>query len=74
MPEEYRLSDLVPHVLNDYKYALLALEKEKLLLQLRSPSTQADAEAVLKLMQRLVELNEMEIDFAKVLGERVVNR
>lgn len=74
VPEEYRLSDLVPHVLNDYKYALLALEKEKLLLQLRSPSTQADAEAVLKLMQRLVELNEMEIDFAKILGERVVNR
>ncbi len=74
VPEEYRLSELVPHVLNDYKYALLALEKEGLLLQLRSPSTQANPEAVLQLMQRLVDLNEMEMSFAKVLGDRVVNR
>ena len=74
IPEEYRLSELVPHVLNDYKYALLALEKEGLLLRLRSPSTQANPESVLQLMQRLVVLNEMEMSFAKVLGDRVVNR
>ncbi len=74
IPEERRLLEIVPRVINDYKYALIAVEKEDLLHRLRASEVQDDPDAQFALMARLVELNRMEQHFAKVLGDRVLTR
>lgn len=73
-PEEQRLVEIVPRLLNDYKHALLLVEKESVVLQLRSPAVSADPERTGQLLARLVEINEAELVFAKVLGDRVMVR
>lgn len=74
VPDERRLLDIVPRVLNDYKHALLGLEKEGLLLEIRAPQALANPEILEPLMRRLVEINRIEMTFAKVLGDRVIGR
>lgn len=73
-PEEQRLVEIVPRLLNDYKHALLLVEKENVVLQLRSPVISSDPERTSQLLARLVEINEAELIFAKVLGDRVMVR
>lgn len=72
IPEEHRLIDLVPRVVNDYKHALICVEKERIILQLRSSETCANENLLNSLMQQLGELNQIEADFAPQLGGRVV--
>lgn len=73
-PDEKRLNEIVPRLINDYKHAILGVEKEKILLALRQPSIQNDTEQTMDLMRQLVEINQLEVIFAKILGDRVLNR
>lgn len=72
-PDEWRLVDIVPRVVNDYKHALLAKEKEELLLLLRSPELQGDYAALTTTMKRLREINLLDQEFSNQLGGRVIS-
>lgn len=74
VPEEKRLVDIVPRVINDYKHAILGVQKEEVLLALRQPELQQQPEKMNELLKQLIEINELEKQFAKVLGDRVLVR
>lgn len=74
IPDEKRLVDIIPRVINDYKHAILVLEKENLMFALKNSSVLAQREQVDELMRRLVEISKMEMEFAKILGDRVLSR
>ena len=67
-----RLDDIVPHVLHDYKHAILKEQLKSILQELRNPVLKHDAARQEALMRQYMELSEMERQFAKVLGDRVV--
>lgn len=73
-PDEKRLFEIAPRVVSDYKFAILQLQRESIMLQLRSPEVQSQVEKVDALMQELMELNKLETLFAKSLGDRVLIR
>lgn len=72
IPEEKRLVEIVPRIINDYKHAILGLQKEEVMLALRSPEILQHPERAEELLQRLMEINAIEKEFAKVLGDRVL--
>lgn len=74
VPEEKRLVDIVPRVINDYKHAILGVQKEEVLLALRQPELQQQPDKMNELLRQLIEINELEKQFAKVLGDRVLVR
>lgn len=74
VPEEKRLVDVVPRVINDYKHAILGVQKEEVLLSLRQPELQQQPDKMNELLRQLIEINELEKQFAKVLGDRVLVR
>lgn len=74
LPDEKRLSEIIPRLINDYKHAILGVHKEEILFELRQPATHADEERTMELMRQLVEINQLEMIFAKILGDRVLNR
>lgn len=74
VPEERRLVDIVPRVVNDYKNALVRAEKEQLLQKVRQPEVLADAIALAEAMQRLSMLNQVESQLSTQLGGRVISK
>ena len=50
------------------------LQKEEVLLSLRQPELQQQPDKMNELLRQLIEINELEKQFAKVLGDRVLVR
>lgn len=73
VPEERRLRYTVPRAVNAYKYGLLMVEKEQLLKQFADPALMCSPEAFAQVSARLTELHHIEREFAKVLGDRILN-
>lgn len=71
--DEDRLYELIPRLLHDYKNSLVRAEMKRLLHQLRLPEVALDAARYMEIMRRYQELSKVEQQFAKVLGDRVVN-
>ena len=74
VPEEKRLDEIVPRVINDYKHAILQMQKEEIMIELRNPDLAQQPERINELMQRLVDINQLEMAFAKILGDRVLSK
>lgn len=74
VPEERRLVDIVPRVVNDYKNALIRAEKEQLLFKVRQPEVLADTQALAEAMQQLSMLNQIESQLSAQLGGRVISK
>lgn len=72
-PDEKRLVEIIPRLVNDYKHATVAIEQEQLLKQVRMPEILGNEAELLRVMQRLQELSALEVLFAKELGGRVIN-
>lgn len=72
VPAEKRLIEIVPRVINDYKHAILMVEKEILMQTLREYAVSNNQEEMNHLMSRLMEINKAEMEFAKILGDRVL--
>lgn len=70
--EEERLEELIPRILHDYKYSLIRRRLHELMLQLRNTQAVHDDETAKALMQEFMELSELERQFARILGDRVV--
>lgn len=74
IPDERRLVDIVPRLVNDYKHALVAREKEVLTVRIRELSATGLTRELTEAMQRLQELQQLESAFAHELGGRVISR
>ena len=70
--DEGRLGELIPHLVINYKYAIVGEELKKMLQQLQDPSIINDAEKCNELMNRYSELRQTQNLMAKHLGDRVV--
>lgn len=70
--DEERLGELIPHLVINYKYAIVGEELKKMLQQLQDPSIINDAEKCNDLMNRYSELRQTQNLMAKHLGDRVV--
>lgn len=71
-PDERRLYDIIPRLVNDYKHAVLGIERERLIEAVRMTSVQNDEQELRRVMERLQELRVIESEFAKELGGRVI--
>ena len=70
--DEDRLLDLVPHLLMDYKLAIVDDELKKVLAALNEPSTIQDQNRYIEVMSRYKDLSEIRREIAKKTGDRVV--
>lgn len=70
--EKYRLDELVPRLLHDFKHAIVKERLKGLLMQLRDPRLLSNPEGYEALMREFMELSAVERQFAQVLGDRVV--
>lgn len=72
--DEERLMELVPHLMSDFKLAVVEEELQQILLQLRNPAILAEKEKYTALMARYKEVKEIERTLARDRGDRVVTR
>jgi len=70
--ERYRLNEVVPRLLHDFKHSIVKERLQQLLAQLRDPSIQRHPEEANALLQEYMELTDIERQFAQVLGDRVL--
>ena len=70
--ELYRLEEIVPRLLHDFKYALIRQRLKQLLADMKHPEVLHEPERYKKLLQEYMELTKVERMFASVLGDRVV--
>ena len=67
-----RLTDIIPHLMTDYKHSLIEIELKETLNQLRQPDVMADPDKCVETMVRYKELMEIKQQMAKHLGDRVI--
>lgn len=70
--DRYRLDEMVPRLLHDYKHSLIKARLKELLKELQSPALQSDMSRAEIVMKEFMELSAIERQFAAVLGDRVV--
>lgn len=71
---EERLMELVPHLMSDFKLAIVDEELKQILLQLRNPDILKDKEHYMDIMKHYKEVKEIESALARQRGDRVVTR
>lgn len=71
--DEERLFDIIPHLITDFKLAVLDEELNLLLIKLRNPKTLADPEGYMDVMRQYKEKKEIESELARQCGDRVIN-
>ena len=71
--DDDRLDELVPMLLLNYKNALLTAEIKHIMQALQDPKTMQDSERCNELMQRYLDMKEIQTVMAKKLGDRVIN-
>lgn len=70
--DEYRLEEIIPRMLNDYKHSIVKGHVNSLLQQMRNPEVMNDPERSRTLMKQYMEASAVERQFARVLGDRVI--
>lgn len=70
-PEEERLMELLPHLIADYKLALVDDEVKTLMQQMRDPAVLSDKAAYIRLIQRYQELKQVQGELGRLRGDRV---
>ena len=71
-PEEERLAELVPHLITDYKFAILERELREVMQQMSSPEVLADKERSTAVMKRFQDLKQVQTALGRRLGDRVL--
>lgn len=69
---EERLMELVPHLMMDFKLAIVDEELKQILLQLRRPDILQDKERYMDIMKHYKEVKEIESSLARQRGDRVL--
>lgn len=68
----YRLDEVVPRILHDFKHSLIKKRIHELMNKLRRSQAIQDKSESKKLMQEIMMLTSIERQFAQVLGDRVI--
>ena len=71
-PDEEKLLELVPRVLNEYKFHIIESSLKQLLQQLQTPEVKANPALAVQIMQQFAELNKLKQQLAPLVGERIV--
>ena len=71
-PEEERLEELVPHLIADYKFAILEREMREVMQQMSSPEVLADKQRSDAIMRRFLEIKQAQTALGRQLGDRVL--
>jgi len=71
-PEEQRLQEVVPHVMGDYKLAIVDEELQLLMRQLSDASVMASKEQSAALLKRYQELKQIQGSLGRERGDRVI--
>ncbi|MBO5180466.1 MAG: DNA primase [Paraprevotella sp.] len=69
---EERLMELVPHLMMDFKLAIVDEELKQILLQLRRPDILQDKDRYMDIMKHYKEVKEIESSLARQRGDRVL--
>jgi DNA primase len=72
-PEEERLVELVPHLMADYKLAIVEEELHSIMQQMKDPAVLADRERSIELMQRYADTKQIQSQLSRQRGDRVIN-
>ncbi len=72
VPEENRLQELIPRLVNAFKSHYVRGKMKELLQQLSLPEVKNDADRCLEIMKQYQELSRVERLLARALGERVI--
>ncbi len=70
--DRYRLEELIPRMLNDFKHSLIKAHVKSLLQLLRTPEVKNDKERARQVLQQYMQASAMERQFSRVLGDRVI--
>lgn len=71
--EESRLYETVPHILTDFKYAIITQQMKDILQKLQQPEIANNEKLSTDLMKQYMELKNIERQMAQILGERVLS-
>ena len=71
-PDEEKLLELVPRVLNEYKFHIIESSLKQLLQQLQTPEVKSNPALAVQIMQQFAELNKLKQQLAPLIGERIV--
>ncbi|MBQ7162705.1 MAG: DNA primase [Bacteroidales bacterium] len=71
--EEDMLGELIPHLIEDWKYKILKDKIKEAMQQIKQAQRSGDNQAVMKWMTTYRDLRETEKVFAKALGERIIS-
>lgn len=72
-PEEERLVELVPHLISDYKLAIVEEELRNIMQQMKDPAVLADRERSTEIMRRYTDIKQVQSKLGRQRGDRVIN-
>ena len=70
--DEERLVELVPHLMADYKLAVVERELREVMQQMKSPEVMADKERSIEVMKRFQEVKKVQTALGRQRGDRVL--
>jgi len=72
-PEEERLVDLLPHLMADYKLAVVEDELRSVVQQMKAPAVLSDKDECTRLIRRFQELKQVQSELGRQRGDRVLS-
>lgn len=73
-PDENRLVELIPHLLNEYKFHIVESRLKELLLELRNPEVLQSPERARAIMEEHAQFNQLKKVLSPMVGKRIITR
>ena len=73
-PDENRLVELIPHLLNEYKFHIVESRLKELLLELRNPEVLQSPERARAIMEEHARYNQLKKVLSPMVGTRIITR
>ncbi len=73
-PDENRLVELIPHLLNEYKFHIVESRLKELLLELKKPEVLQSPERARAIMEEHARFNQLKKVLSPMIGTRIITR
>ena len=73
-PDENLLVELIPHLLNEYKFHIVESRLKELLLELRNPEVLQSPERARAIMEEHAQFNQLKKVLSPMVGKRIITR
>ena len=73
-PDENRLVELIPHLLNEYKFHIVESRLKELLTELRNPEVLQSPERARAIMEEHARFNQLKKVLSPMIGTRIITR